>query len=127
MDDLTNTKEEDFRNLGFGYRSKYLFNLINNFPSFLYEKNNDSELLNEKLKQIQGIGQKVADCIQLFYYGDLTVFPVDTWMKKFMLKYYGGNKKMSLSKIRAEGKRLFGEWAGYAQEFIYRYARCIDS
>ena len=82
--------------------------------------------LNQKLQEIEGIGQKVSDCIQLFAFGDLKLFPVDTWMKKFMLKYYIKGKKISDKRIRELGMWMFGRWAGYAQEFIYHYARSYD-
>ncbi|MHA1474903.1 MAG: DNA-3-methyladenine glycosylase family protein [Promethearchaeota archaeon] len=121
--DLMDVTEEDFRDLGFGYRAKYLRNFIKNYPTFLVEPVLDSEIFNQKLQNIEGIGQKVADCIQLFAYGDISHFPVDTWMEKFMIKYYNVGKKLSKKKIRGLGSSLFGKWAGYAQEFIFYYAR----
>jgi N-glycosylase/DNA lyase len=121
--DLIDVSEEDFRDLGFGYRAKYLRNFIIKYPSFLVEPVLDSEKFNQKLQNIEGIGQKVADCIQLFAYGDITHFPVDTWMEKFMIRYYNDGKKTSKKKIRELGVSLFDKWAGYAQEFIFYYAR----
>ena len=121
--DLIEVTEEDFRDLGFGYRAKYLRNFIKNYPSFLGDPVLDSNIFNKNLQSIEGIGQKVADCIQLFAYGDISHFPVDTWMEKFMIKYYNDGKKISKKKIRELGSSLFGKWAGYAQEFIYYYAR----
>ncbi len=121
--DLINVTEEEFRDLGFGYRAKYLRNFIKNYPIFLGEPVLDSEIFNQKLQNIEGIGQKVADCIQLFAYGDISHFPVDTWMEKFMIKFYNDGKKISKKNIRELGSSLFGKWAGYAQEFIYYYAR----
>ncbi|MHA1340041.1 MAG: DNA-3-methyladenine glycosylase family protein [Promethearchaeota archaeon] len=139
-EDLLYLNEEDFRKLGYGYRAKYIFDFVQNYPAFLEDcrelevllKNNESEKqidfdnLSEKLKKINGIGQKVADCIQMFAFGDLSVFIVDRWMKKFMIKnYYKGNKKNPEKEIRELGNKMFGKWAGYAQEFIFRYIRCF--
>lgn len=121
--DMIDVTEEEFRDLGFGYRAKYLRNFIKSYPSFLVEPILDSNIFNQKLQNIEGIGQKVADCIQLFAYGDISHFPVDTWMEKFMIKYYNDGKKISKKKIRKLGVSLFGNWTGYAQEFIYYYAR----
>ncbi|QEE16465.2 DNA-3-methyladenine glycosylase [Promethearchaeum syntrophicum] len=121
--DLITVTEEEFRDLGFGYRAKYLRNFIKNYPSFFNEPVLDSEIFNQKLQNIEGIGQKVADCIQLFAYGDISHFPVDTWMEKFMIKFYNNGEKISKKKIRELGGTLFGKWAGYAQEFIFYYAR----
>ena len=36
----------------------------------------------------KGIGEKVASCILLFSYCRLDVFPIDTWVKKFMKEKY---------------------------------------
>ncbi|MHA1612025.1 MAG: hypothetical protein ACTSYU_08255, partial [Promethearchaeota archaeon] len=106
---------------------KYIASFIQDYPPFLSNPKKKGEEFNRQLQEIYGIGQKVADCIQLFGYGDLTLFPVDTWMRKFMIKYYFSGKKTSNAKIRALGRQMFSQWAGYAQEFIFHYARHYDS
>lgn len=127
-EDLIKLTEQDYRDFGFGYRAKYLDKFVKNYPEFLKSpiKGEKTLELNKKLQKIEGIGQKVSDCIQLFAFGDLNLFPVDTWMKKFMLKYYLKGKKISNKRIREFGMTMFGKWSGYAQEFIYRYVRCFD-
>ncbi len=126
---LMGITEEEFREMGYGYRAKYLDPLVNACPNFLLKEGfcedfeRETEKLNKQLKSVYGIGQKVADCVQLFGVGDLSLFPVDTWMKKFMKKYYCTGKKVTERKIRQKGRDLFGEWAGYAQQFIFHYAR----
>jgi N-glycosylase/DNA lyase len=124
---LKNVSEEIYREMGFGYRAKYIAKLIQNWPSFLDTPPQDSNEFNKKLQSIEGIGQKVADCIQLFAYGDMKWFPVDTWMNKFMHKYYSQGQKQTEKQLRLLGQSMFGEWAGYAQELIFRYARCYDT
>ncbi|MHA1521012.1 MAG: DNA-3-methyladenine glycosylase family protein [Promethearchaeota archaeon] len=126
-EDLLALGEDDFREMSFGYRVKYIASFIQDYPPFLSNPKKKGEEFNRQLQEIYGIGQKVADCIQLFGYGDLTLFPVDTWMRKFMIKYYFSGKKTSNAKIRALGRQMFGQWAGYAQEFIFHYARHYDS
>ena len=128
-DDLMKVSEEDYKEMGFGYRAKYIEGFVKNYPKFLDNPVNDSEVLNKQLQSIFGIGQKVADCIQLFALGDLKLFPVDTWMRKFMEKYYfknTNNLKATTKRMRKIGVELFGNWSGYAQEFIYHYAREFD-
>ncbi|MHA1674573.1 MAG: DNA-3-methyladenine glycosylase family protein [Promethearchaeota archaeon] len=126
-EDLLQLGEDDFREMSFGYRAKYIASFIHDYPQFLRKPKKKGEDFNRQLQKIYGIGQKVADCIQLFGYGDLTLFPVDTWMRKFMIKYYFSGKKPSNAKIRALGRQMFGQWAGYAQEFIFHYARHYDN
>lgn len=122
-EDLLDVSEETFRELGFGYRAKYIWNFINCHPGFLLEEFEDSEEFNKNLQCIDGIGKKVADCIQLFGYGDINHFPVDVWIKRFMIQYYNDGKKGSTKVLSSLGRQLFKNWAGYAQEFIYYYAR----
>ncbi|WP_371804684.1 DNA-3-methyladenine glycosylase 2 [Candidatus Lokiarchaeum ossiferum] len=122
-EDLLDVSEDTFRELGFGYRAKYIWNFINCHPGFLLEEFEDSEEFNKNLQCIDGIGKKVADCIQLFGYGDVTHFPVDVWIKRFMIQYYNEGKKASTKILSRLGRQLFKNWAGYAQEFIYYYAR----
>ncbi len=126
-DDLLQVSEETFRELKLGYRAKYIYNLIQDYPAFLNSNPQNSLEFNKKLKKIYGIGQKVADCIQLFAYGDLSWFPVDVWMRKFMLKHYIPEQRISNPKIAEFGRKKFGSWAGYAQEMIFHYARCYDT
>jgi len=125
-EDMADITEQELRDLKFGYRAKYIANFIHHYPEFFDKPPTDSQDLNVLLQSVEGIGQKVADCIQLFAFGDISVFPVDTWMEKFILKYYSHGQKLNIKQIREIGKRLFGKYAGYAQEFIFRYARCYD-
>ena len=40
------------------------------------------EQVKEMLKQLKGVGEKVASCIQLFGLHQLELFPIDTWIAK---------------------------------------------
>lgn len=69
------------------------------------------------LMEIDGVGPKVADCVALFGFGHLEAFPVDARISKCLAEMYGvtGNYR-----IMAEfGRKKFGRYAGYAQEFLY--------
>jgi len=69
------------------------------------------------LRKINGIGNKVADCISLFSFGHLNAFPIDARIEKILREKYNvsGNYK-ELSKFAEE---RFGRYAGYAQELLY--------
>ncbi len=69
------------------------------------------------LNTIYGIGPKVADCISLFGLGHMEAFPVDVRIARAMENQYGA--KGNYKKVSAFGRRYFGPWAGYAQEYIY--------
>ncbi|MHA1896642.1 MAG: DNA-3-methyladenine glycosylase 2 [Promethearchaeota archaeon] len=151
-EELKNATEEDFKGMSLGYRAKYVVNFTRSFPTLnkIYhedcENNDCSDRLGKELLNIHGIGNKVMECISLFSCGDLRIFPVDVWINRFMvnnffekeernniLKKQSSNSKSkniklkptaeSLRLCRQLGHEIFGEYAGYAQEYIFYYAR----
>ena len=68
----------------------------------------------EYLKQIRGVGNKIAACVMLFAYNKLDSFPIDVWIKRVLEKYYPADFSPE------EG---FGEYAGVANEYLYYYER----
>jgi len=87
----------------------------------------------EELMDLLGIGQKVADCISLFSLEKLDAFPIDIWVARAISNYYGSlfDGRLSEDKISPKTYRLlsakmreyFGSYAGYAQQYLYCYAR----
>lgn len=69
----------------------------------------------ECLKQIKGVGDKVASCAALFGFGNLEAFPIDVWMKRAIDEYFGG---------RLDPAAL-GRYAGVAQQYIFHYIRYL--
>ena len=84
------------------------------------------------------MGLKVADCVLLFSLEKTEAFPVDVWMKRVILNHYADQfpvaavKKMQshnsltngeYEKIGAFARTYFGNYAGYAQEYLFHYER----
>ncbi|MDR3283492.1 MAG: hypothetical protein LBS92_07805 [Candidatus Methanoplasma sp.] len=69
------------------------------------------------LMGVNGIGPKVADCVALFAYGHLSAFPVDVRISSCLEDMYG--VKGSYKTMSEFGRTKFGEYAGYAQQFLY--------
>ncbi len=86
-------------------------------------KNLSYEEGREELMKIDGVGNKIADCVLLFAFGKLESFPVDTHIEQIMDRFYGDNFKGSKSKKREEiaefAREYFGKYCGYAQEYLY--------
>jgi N-glycosylase/DNA lyase len=120
---LNHVKEEEFRDMKFGYRAPYLEDAVRLV-------NCDTVQLSKAqlpmLKQIKGVGDKVASCVMLFGLGDLEAFPVDVWMRKTMIYLYDdlGVKSKDID-IQNYGKKMFGKYAGIAQQYIFEYGRQI--
>ncbi len=81
------------------------------------------ECITELLK-IKGVGPKVADCIALFSYGHLNAFPIDARIENVLRDVYG--MEGSYRKLSKFAFEKFGEYAGYAQEFLY-HSEFIES
>lgn len=74
------------------------------------------------LQRFQGVGAKVADCVMLFSMGKYSAFPVDVWIKRAMQHFYLA-PDVSLNKIRIFARDKFGRLAGFAQQYLFYYAR----
>jgi N-glycosylase/DNA lyase len=100
------------------------------------------EKAKKELMALSGVGPKVADCVLLFSLDRLEAFPIDVWMKRIMLDYYADHFESEfVEKARASkspspreyktislfGKKHFGEYLGYAQEYLYHFGRCQQS
>ncbi|MDH5460584.1 MAG: DNA repair protein, partial [Candidatus Bathyarchaeota archaeon] len=139
---LTKASVKELAECGLGYRARY----VSETAKMIYEGNVDFESLRkvdyEKARQelldFLGVGLKVADCVLLFSLGKLEAFPVDVWIKRVILKYYANHfpsefiRKISAKKTLANseyerlnlfGRRYFGKYAGYAQEYLYHFEK----
>lgn len=76
-----------------------------------------------KLMEFRGIGSKVADCILLFAFGFYNAFPIDVWVTRIMRYLYFDGKKVPLRVIHEFAQEKFGDLAGYAQQYLFYYAK----
>lgn len=123
---LKNVTEQDYKNLGLGYRARYLENtvkdVIDNKVDFKNLKTIGYFKAKEQLLTLNGVGPKVADCILLFGLNYLDAFPVDTWIKKVMERLYL-KKSATNQEIWDYAQNAFKEYAGLAQQFLFYYGR----
>lgn len=117
---------EDFRECGVGFRAKYIKNTVmdiyNGQANIDYICSLEDELCHRELQKMQGIGPKVGDCIMLFSMAKYSAFPVDVWVKRAMQFFYLA-PDVSLKKIREFSINKFGSLAGFAQQYLFYYAR----
>jgi len=99
-----------------GFRAKYILNAAQKVSSGVIDFDKihrlNTENASKKLQSIQGIGPKVASCILLYGFHKLDAFPIDTWMKKVILKFY---KNMD--------QDYFGKYAGVIQQYLFLWSR----
>ncbi len=150
---LAKASLEELKRCELGFRTRHILRT----SRIIHEKQFDFEALKEmsyerakrELLSLPGVGQKVADCVLLFSLDKLEAFPVDIWIKRAMLKFYtncfeksfvekvSNRKSITIKeygKISTFGREYFGEYAGYAQEYLFASSRkiigshvCIDN
>ncbi len=76
----------------------------------------------EILMTLPGVGPKVSDCILLFAFDKDEAFPVDVWVKRVMEHFYL-KEDTNVKLIGSHGARVFGKLAGFAQQYLFYYAR----
>ena len=114
------------RECGTGYRAPYLWEASAAVVAGSFNLDDlggmSYPLAKQELMQLKGIGDKVADCVCLFSLGHQEALPVDVWMKRIIEHVYFG-KEVSIREIHEFGERYFGEYIGYAQQYLFHYAR----
>lgn len=111
---------------GTGYRASYLWHAAGKVSNGELKldvlKQMDYAEAKHELMQLEGIGEKVADCICLFSLGHLTALPVDVWIKRIFETIYL-RKRATAREIQEFAKNYFGEFVGYAQQYLFHYAQ----
>lgn len=134
LDELHIAKLEELSACSTGFRAKYIKNtverLYGNKNGEVYEtsydidwiKSQSDEDCHQALQKFTGVGPKVADCIMLFSMNKYSAFPVDVWVKRAMQYFYLA-PDVSLKKIREFAINKFGDQSGFAQQYLFYYAR----
>jgi hypothetical protein len=80
--------------------------------------------LREKLCDFPGVGAKVANCVMLFAYERPRACPIDVWIERVLKeKYFPRKRKVVPQRLRAFCESYFGEYGGYAQQYLFHHAR----
>jgi N-glycosylase/DNA lyase len=140
---------------GLGYRVQYVKKVANiistedvtfeDLKKAKYESARDILLSEYKgIKKFSGIGPKVADCILLFSLNKMNAFPIDIWIGRAILRFYlhlfdketsknidvkirkGLIDRSIYSKVSMGMRTYFGDYSGYAQEYLYHYTRLLN-
>lgn len=124
---LHDATEEELRECKVGFRAPYIKNATEAVYSGAVTKEKLDELdiaqARELLMTIKGVGEKVANCVLLFGLGRREAFPVDVWMKRIMEQMYFDGKDTKKQDIEAFAVNKFGDLGGYAQQYLFDYAR----
>ncbi len=136
IDKLKEATLEELASCGTGFRNKYIKDTVSkiyyngtktneNYDEkydINWIKDQEDEVCHKELQKFMGIGPKVSDCIMLFSMQKYSAFPVDVWVKRAMNYFYLA-PDVSLKKIRDFGISKFGKLSGFAQQYLFYYAR----
>jgi len=123
--------ETKLRELGFGYRAKYIEESAKKILDLggeewlLSLRKMDYNEAKQSLLQLSGIGPKVADCILLMSLDQPSSIPVDTHVFQIAQRYLPHLKanKTVTTKVYAEigdyFRNLYGEYAGWAHSVLF--------
>lgn len=109
-----------------GFRAKYIIDAVQKVihgEINLNADDMDTETLRKMLMTIKGVGPKVADCTMMFSFGRCETFPTDVWVKRIMSELYFNGREASVKEIHQKAEECFGNYAGYAQQYLFNYAR----
>ncbi|MDF9745819.1 DNA-3-methyladenine glycosylase family protein [Natrinema salsiterrestre] len=128
---LATATEAELRELGLGYRAPYVVRTAEMVAGGEAHPEDarglEYEAAREYLTQFVGVGDKVADCVLLFSLSFDEAVPLDTWIKSAIEEYYPDCDHGSYADTsRALRERLGGEYAGYAQTYIFHHLRTGD-
>lgn len=126
---LADCCNEDLCECRMGFRTQRIVQAAQQVKAGEFDLNAPYEMdygvAKQYLMSIEGIGDKVADCILLFAYGKMEAFPVDTHVEKIVRQYYSNSFEgpCTKAKITAWARSYFGEYCGYAQQYLFYQQR----
>ncbi|QLD84454.1 DNA-3-methyladenine glycosylase 2 family protein [Natronomonas halophila] len=125
---LAEATESELRDLSLGYRAPYVQRTAEMVASGEATPEEAQGLAyedaRESLTRFVGVGDKVADCLLLFSLGYLEAVPLDTWIRTAIEDYYPDCERGSYTDTsRAIREQFGGDYAGYAQTYVFHYLR----
>ena len=115
------------RACGVGYRDAYIKSTAQKIASGEFNPEHLKGMTRLEARKalctLQGVGEKVADCILLFSLGFEDAFPIDVWVKRTMSSLYFEGAEISNRKIEQKVGEIFPQWSGYAQQVLFHWMR----
>lgn len=127
---LAKVGEQKLRDMGIGFRSKNINIVANLAAEKKFDpynlRNHSYEHCLQTLTSLPGIGDKVANCIMLFALDKINAFPVDVWIDRILKENYLQNCKISKNSMRSWAQENFGDYAGYANHYLFHSTRTSE-
>ena len=118
---------EDFAACKAGFRAKYILDAVRKVHGGYIDLADFSDKSTQDVKRelmtISGVGSKVADCVLLMSCGRREIFPIDVWIRRVVQELYFCGQDISLANLQDFAKEKWGDNAGFANQFLFHYAR----
>ena len=131
-EDLADLDPSSLRDIGLGYRAEYIVptarTIAENRVDLMALREDSYDAALESLISLDGVGDKVANCVLLFSLDKPEAFPVDVWIHRVLGEWYFNNHncKLSRQKMRIWAQNQFGQYAGYANHYLFHNRRLQD-
>ncbi len=126
---IANAKLEDLLECKLGFRAKFLKSAAQHILKTKLEKKiikMSEDQARNALLEINGVGEKIADCVLVFSLSFDNVTPIDVWGKRFLVNYYNLNPKMKYEDMRVWVGNYFNGYAAWAGQFLFEYIRLAE-
>jgi N-glycosylase/DNA lyase len=124
---LASTPIGSIAECGASFRARYISSLAQRVVSGEADLCEISELpyaqARDRLMELPGVGPKIAECVLLSSMRKYEAFPVDVWISRVMRFIYLNDPKASLERMQEYARRRFGELAGFAEQYLFHWAR----
>jgi N-glycosylase/DNA lyase len=127
-EELSRATEEELRACRLGYRAKHLLATARVVASggidLAEMETMDDESALARLCELPGVGPKIANCVLLFAFGRLRAFPIDVWIGRVLKEnYFKRKRNVTEKRMQLFSNTYFGEFGGYAQQYLFHHAR----
>jgi N-glycosylase/DNA lyase len=125
---LARLREEDLRACALGYRAKNLLGAARLVAEGAVDLEvvgrMEDERARAELCRLPGVGEKVANCALLFGFERVRAFPIDVWIERALREmYFPRKRRVTAARLREFSAGYFGPYGGYAQQYLFHYAR----
>ena len=115
--------EGKLRELGVGFRSSYVIDaaqkVLEGKIDFESLKSSSFSEAKNTLMIINGVGEKIADCVLAFSLGCPQAFPVDRWVRRGLISNYGCSPKLNNNQLGYWARKKFNNDGSYVQQYLF--------
>ena len=118
---IADLSPDELSSCSLGYRASYVHDAAAAVRDGAFDMQSSRLLSDDELfgalLNLRGVGKKVANCVMLFAYHRIAVFPIDVWIQRILDSHYSGS-------FPIENYRGF---AGVMQQYLFFYARSTNT